>query len=335
MPVALAPWVMTWKPDGKAGLLSEQPDDRQGEKDAWHGDAVALSHGVPPSIVRAGDAEGAMDRFARLAVNLDLGRGKVKGSAASPRIQSRRRVPRERAADARRIARRNPASREAPVRVGTILGGRYRIDGVLGFGGMGVVYRARDLKLDQEIALKRIRPDRVSPERRETLRREIILSRKVTHENVCRVYDLVEIEGEEFVSMEYLPGQDAQGDRGAREDAAPRARPRDRQGHLQRPGRGAPDRRAAPGPEARERDRRRGRQAAADGLRHRDRELALPGREGRHGPRHAAVPGARAARRARRRARGPTSTRWASCSTRCSRAASRSTTTTRRAWCAA
>ncbi len=96
---------------------------------------------------------------------------------------------------------------EAPVRIGTILSGRYRIDAVLGFGGMGVVYRARDLKLDQAIALKRIRPDRVSPERRETLRREIILSRKVTHENVCRVYDLVEIEGEEFVSMEYLPGK--------------------------------------------------------------------------------------------------------------------------------
>jgi len=96
---------------------------------------------------------------------------------------------------------------ETPVTVGTVLGDRYRIDGVLGFGGMGVVYRARDLKLDSEIALKRIRPDRVSPERRETLRREIILSRKVTHENVCRVYDLVEIEGEEFVSMEHLPGQ--------------------------------------------------------------------------------------------------------------------------------
>jgi serine/threonine protein kinase len=96
---------------------------------------------------------------------------------------------------------------ETPVTVGTVLGGRYRIDGVLGFGGMGVVYRARDLKLDSEIALKRIRPDRVSPERRETLRREIILSRKVTHENVCRIYDLVEIEGEEFVSMEHLPGQ--------------------------------------------------------------------------------------------------------------------------------
>jgi putative methionine-R-sulfoxide reductase with GAF domain len=72
---------------------------------------------------------------------------------------------------------------------------------------MGVVYRARDLRLELDIALKRIRPDRMSPERRQTLRREIILSRKVTHENVCRVYDLVELDGEEFVSMEYLPGR--------------------------------------------------------------------------------------------------------------------------------
>ena len=100
-----------------------------------------------------------------------------------------------------------PATEEAPHSSGSILGGRYRVEQVLGYGGMGVVYRARDLKLDQEIALKRIRPDRFSPERRETLRREIILARRVTHENVCRVFDLVEIGGEEFVSMEYLPGR--------------------------------------------------------------------------------------------------------------------------------
>ena len=96
---------------------------------------------------------------------------------------------------------------EVPHNSGEVLGGRYRVEQVLGYGGMGVVYRARDLKLDAEIALKRIRPDRFSPERRETLRREIILARKVTHENVCRVYDLVDVNGEEFVSMEYLPGR--------------------------------------------------------------------------------------------------------------------------------
>jgi serine/threonine protein kinase len=90
---------------------------------------------------------------------------------------------------------------------GTMLGGRYRIESVLGYGGMGVVYKARDLKLDLDIALKRIRPDRISAERRETLRREIILSRRVTHENVCRVFDLVEVNGEEFVSMEFIAGR--------------------------------------------------------------------------------------------------------------------------------
>jgi len=96
---------------------------------------------------------------------------------------------------------------DRPLKTGTLLGDRYRIDKVLGFGGMGVVYRARDLRLDTDIALKRIRPDRMSAERRETLRREIILARRVTHPNVCRVYDLVEIGGEDFVSMEFLPGR--------------------------------------------------------------------------------------------------------------------------------
>ena len=145
--------------------------------------------------------------------NLDPAFSKVKERSKLPASRARRRaricarLSHESEFPTRDGSAHRSNSKEAPVRVGTILGGRYRIDAVLGFGGMGVVYRARDLKLDQEIALKRIRPDRVSPERRETLRREIILSRKVTHENVCRVYDLVEIEGEEFVSMEFLPGK--------------------------------------------------------------------------------------------------------------------------------
>jgi serine/threonine protein kinase len=96
---------------------------------------------------------------------------------------------------------------DQPLKSGTLLGGRYKIESVLGYGGMGVVYRARDVKLDCDIALKRIRPDRMSPERQQTLRHEIILSRRVTHENVCRVYDLVELNGEEFVSMEFVPGK--------------------------------------------------------------------------------------------------------------------------------
>lgn len=90
-------------------------------------------------------------------------------------------------------------------KVGDILGGRYKILKVIGFGGMGVVYQAEDLKLNTIIALKKLRGayDPLSIER---LRQEIILARKVTHENVCRVYDLEEIDGEELISMEFLEG---------------------------------------------------------------------------------------------------------------------------------
>jgi serine/threonine protein kinase len=128
---------------------------------------------------------------------------------SSGRVERPLKMSRESESPTREGGGSTPASveGEVPHSSGSILGGRYRVDQVLGFGGMGVVYRARDLKLDAEIALKRIRPDRFSPEGRETLRREITLARRVTHENVCRVYDLVEISGEEFVSMEYLPGK--------------------------------------------------------------------------------------------------------------------------------
>jgi len=105
------------------------------------------------------------------------------------------------------LGKRPRPSADRPLESGTLLGERYKIESVLGYGGMGVVYRARDVKLDCDIALKRIRPDRMSPERQQTLRHEIILSRRVTHENVCRVYDLVELNGEEFVSMEFVPGK--------------------------------------------------------------------------------------------------------------------------------
>ncbi len=160
---------------------------------------------LPPFF--AGELQQRSGRFARLPANLDLAAGNVKGARGPTAPYNRAIVSHESKLPTRDGSAAKAGAREAPVRIGTILSGRYRIDAVLGFGGMGVVYRARDLKLDQAIALKRIRPDRVSPERRETLRHEIILSRKVTHENVCRVYDLVEIEGEEFVSMEYLPGK--------------------------------------------------------------------------------------------------------------------------------
>ena len=92
---------------------------------------------------------------------------------------------------------------------GTLLGGRYRIVGRLGRGGMGEVYRADDLKLAQPVALKFLPPevDR-DPARLMQLHNEVRMARQVSHPNVCRVYDIDEVDGHTFLSMEYVDGED-------------------------------------------------------------------------------------------------------------------------------
>ncbi len=90
---------------------------------------------------------------------------------------------------------------------GKILGERYQIREVLGRGGMGEVYRAFDLKLRVDVALKAVRPELSSSEKaRELLRQEVRSAREVMSPNVCRIFDLVVEEGRELVSMEYIDG---------------------------------------------------------------------------------------------------------------------------------
>lgn len=73
---------------------------------------------------------------------------------------------------------------------------------------MGEVYRAFDLKLRVDVALKAVRPDRTRASRgRERLRREVRAAREVVSPNVCRIFDLVDEDGQELVSMEYIDGQ--------------------------------------------------------------------------------------------------------------------------------
>jgi serine/threonine-protein kinase len=92
---------------------------------------------------------------------------------------------------------------------GTLLGGRYRIIGLLGRGGMGEVYRATDLTLGQAVALKFL-PEEASSNQRllERFHGEVRVARLVSHPNVCRVYDIGEVEGMPFISMEYVDGED-------------------------------------------------------------------------------------------------------------------------------
>ena len=92
---------------------------------------------------------------------------------------------------------------------GTVLAGRYRVVARVGRGGMGEVYRADDLKLDQPVALKFLPPEfRQDPARLQRLLSEVRIARQVSHPNVCRVYDVVEAEGEHFLAMEFVDGED-------------------------------------------------------------------------------------------------------------------------------
>ena len=92
---------------------------------------------------------------------------------------------------------------------GALLAGRYRIVALLGRGGMGEVYRAHDLTLGQEVALKFL-PE-VAARNPAALARfynEVRIARQVSHANVCRVYDLGEVDGQPYLSMEYVDGED-------------------------------------------------------------------------------------------------------------------------------
>ena len=92
---------------------------------------------------------------------------------------------------------------------GTMLGGRYRVVGLLGRGGMGEVYRADDLKLGQAVALKFL-PAIVENDagRLQRFLNEVKIARQISHPNVCRVYDVGEVDGHHYLSMEYVDGED-------------------------------------------------------------------------------------------------------------------------------
>jgi tetratricopeptide (TPR) repeat protein/predicted Ser/Thr protein kinase len=92
---------------------------------------------------------------------------------------------------------------------GTVLGTRYEVLQLLGQGGMGAVYKARDRELDRFLALKVIRPElAVHPDILHRFKQELILARQVTHRNVIRIFDLGEAEGIKFITMDFIEGQD-------------------------------------------------------------------------------------------------------------------------------
>jgi len=92
---------------------------------------------------------------------------------------------------------------------GQYFGKRYQIIEELGRGGMGRIYKAVDKELNKAVALKMIKPELSDTHSMvERFKKELVLARKVTHKNVCRIHDLGEIKGIRFISMQYIEGQD-------------------------------------------------------------------------------------------------------------------------------
>lgn len=105
------------------------------------------------------------------------------------------------------ITRTNPsAAKHLPK--GKVLSERYRLDGIVGVGGMGVVYAAHDLELDLPVAVKVLRPEMADDERlKERFRRELILARQVSHRNVVRIHDLYRDGDLRYLTMDLVHGR--------------------------------------------------------------------------------------------------------------------------------
>jgi serine/threonine protein kinase len=103
-----------------------------------------------------------------------------------------------------------PAGDRSPsdLSTGQLFAERFEILEVIGSGGMGTVYRARDRKLGEDVAIKVIRPNLLAVDStlRERFKTEIRLARRISHENVVRTHDLGEWAGVSFVTMEYVEG---------------------------------------------------------------------------------------------------------------------------------
>jgi eukaryotic-like serine/threonine-protein kinase len=94
------------------------------------------------------------------------------------------------------------------MRRGDLFASRYELLSTLGKGGMGVVYLARDQQLDEEVALKVLRPEVMKEDATllDRFKQEIKLARRITHRNVLRTHDFGETDGTPYISMEYLEG---------------------------------------------------------------------------------------------------------------------------------
>ena len=100
----------------------------------------------------------------------------------------------------------------ASLQPGTAFGTRYRIESLLGEGGMGAVYKAYDTELDRTVALKLVRPElATNPQTMQRFKQELLLASKISHKNILRIHDLGDVGGVKFITMAFVEGGDLAG----------------------------------------------------------------------------------------------------------------------------
>jgi len=99
--------------------------------------------------------------------------------------------------------------RDTQLTPGTSFGTRYRIEKLLGEGGMGAVYKAYDSELGRTVALKLVRKElATSRQIMQRFKQELLLASKISHKNILRIHDLGEVDGIKFISMAFVEGAD-------------------------------------------------------------------------------------------------------------------------------
>src|SRR5262245_32484889 len=111
--------------------------------------------------------------------------------------------------EASRFAKPPVAGVSINLEPGDDFGPRYRIESLIGEGGMGKVYKAYDKELDRVVALKLVRSELASdPASMQRFKQELLLASKISHKNILRIHDLGDVEGMKFISMTYVKGED-------------------------------------------------------------------------------------------------------------------------------
>ena len=176
---------------------------------------IALGHKRSEEPYTPEDRELLRGIAVQMGVALDLSRLRRQAGVASPAVAA--------ASAGKPAAGATPTTtptvvtagtgRVSGITVGVVVDGKYRVDAVVGEGGMGAVFRAWDLRLERAVAIKVVRADLISdPDSRARFRRESQIVARLQHPSIVTVFDFGTLaDGSAFLVMEFVPGEDLRG----------------------------------------------------------------------------------------------------------------------------